>query len=406
MQRRGLLSPRRGTLEILEIFLHKNMENIDKYKVKKDVIRRGKKRCGRNDEIADYYLELGEKRRNPTLIKKYDHLRQCFKTWSVDYYKKQKVKDVKKVLRCKDIFCFNCQSQLAGQRYTKYVPFLEELSKVFDIYHVTHTVPNPLGPDLKNTVDNMYKKYAYINQYIQGKRKIKGIDFSHLGWIGTIRALEITSKITDKGIEYHPHFHSYMVLKKGLKNLTKPNIYNVNSFSFKEGKKGVQRFFSDFEILLQKIWYLVYNGIKVNRKNLAELTEGYSGIVEKCKPGKYHEVFKYVIKGTFKDSVFAYDYDSFRYLYDTLHGRRIINGYGAFRGFNFDSDEEEEVSELVEKEYSQILAELNAVESPFCGYDNVNDVLSNIGAGITYISKRKIAKDIFHTEEKSKRGKK
>ena len=387
----------------METTLHKNMENLQNFKIEKDIVRRGKKRCRNNEEIADYYLELGEKRQNSTLIKKYDHLRQCFKTWSVDYYKKQKVKDVKKVLHCKDIFCFNCQSQLSDQRLAKYAPFFDDISEAFDLYHITHTVPNPLGPELKETVDRMYERYVYLNQYIQCKRKVKGLDLSFLGWVGTVRTLEIKSKITDKGIEYHPHFHCIYIFKKGLRGLTKPNLKNVNSFSFNEGKKGVQRFFSDFEILMQKLWYLIYNGIKVTCDNIMDLKEGYSGTVDKCKPGQYHEVFKYVIKGTFKDSVFAYDYDSFRYLYDTLHGRHVIEGYGCLKGLKFNADEED--SEAL-AEYKKIVDELNANEKPWEGHENVNDVLANMGAGITYISKNKIAKNIPKKGNKSKRSKK
>lgn len=374
------------------------MKNFDNLKIKKDVVKRGIKRSSRNDEIADMYLDLGERRRDENLMKKFDTLRNCFKTWTIDYYRDQKVKDVLSVLRCHDIFCQNCQAQLSAVRAEKYVPLLDRIIEEYDLYHITHTVPNCLGPELKNTVDKMYKKFAYVAQYFFGKRNAKGVDFSQFGCVGIIRALEISTKLSDKGLEFHPHFHCIYVMEKGLRGLCKPKLENVNVYSFSQ-KNGF-RAFSDFEIFMQKMWFLLYEGFKFTLDNLESIREGYSGTVDKCKKGKYHEVFKYVMKGLFKDNMLSFDTDAFQYLYDTLHRRKVIQGYGIFYNCKFESDEFELSEEEREAEYEKIIDELRSIERPWCGYEKPTDVLESMGRGITYISRRRIAEEVKQRNKK------
>ena len=220
------------------------------------------------------------------------------------------------------------------------------------------------------------------------------------GFVGAIRALEITTKMTERGVEYHPHFHCYFLYKKGTKKLLTDNKVHINKFSFKERSSQVTKF-SDFEIFMQKLWYLIYNGDsknKVTKKAIEELDLGYSGVVSPVKPGKYHEVFKYVMKGPFKDNVFAEDYDSFRYLYDTLHGRKVIQGYGLFHNFKFEVDDGE--SERL-AEYEQLIQELTANEKPEELCEKLYTVIDSMQRGVRYISKRRIG-----PEDKKKKGKK
>ncbi len=62
-----------------------------------------------------------------------------------------------------------------------------------------------------------------------------------------------------------------------------------------------ERYFSDFEILLQKVWRLRYEGIKLTQKNIEGIKEGCSVICDNAA-GKYKEVFKYATKEIFKES--------------------------------------------------------------------------------------------------------
>lgn len=380
------------------------MKNIENLTIDKSVIKKGARKAQRNEEIACLYLELGEKRGNIDLIKKYDTLLACFKTFDIDYYQKQKVKDIKKVYKCHDIFCVNCQSQLAKERFLKYGPFLDSLRDYYDIYHVTFTVVDPLGPKLKDTVDRMYDKFPYIIKYFFGTKN-KKLNLEKFGFVGAIRTLEITSKMTEKGIEYHPHFHCYFLFKKGTKKLITQNKVHINDFSFSKRSSAIRKF-SDFEIFMQKLWYLTYNGDEKNKvtlKALEELKQGYSGVVEPVKPGQYHEVFKYVLKGTFKDNVFAEDIDSFRYLYDTLHKRKIIQGYGIFHNFKFSVDDGE--SERL-AEYESLIKSLSSVEDPKAMYEQLDYVMDSMQRGVRYISKRRIGSSEDKKKKDKKKGKK
>lgn len=350
---------------------------IDKNKIKKSA-----RKVQGNDVIAEYYKELFEE--TGFAENKAEAVKSCLKVWDVDYYRLQKVKDVLRVNLCHDKFCPNCQNLVSLRRYAKYKPVLDKLLENYSIYHVVFTVPNCSAVKLNVTLKNMYSKFVYVVQYMQGKRKVKNIDFKKYGFVGAVRSLEITISKTD----FHPHFHCLFVLKKDFQEKRK----YINDYSYNNGK--LKRKFTDFEILLQKCWYLFYNGQKLTKKAFDELPLGYSVIAEKTN-GNYKEIFKYATKGLYdpKTGSFEYSYDVFKTLYNALHRRKIIQGYGILNKLTFEDELSKEEKDNL---YLEIKKKLQEIEDPFRQYIALSELCKEFDErdDITYISKNSIRENI------------
>ncbi len=332
------------------------------------------------------------------LLSNSKRMKECCQYWDIDYYRMQAVKDILRTNLCRDRFCDNCGNALAIARERKYTPMLDGLSKNFDVYHIVFTIPNPTGAELLRAVDNMYKQFAYIIRLFSGNAKIKGYPFNGYGFVGAVRALEITKN--EKEGKFHPHFHTLFVLRKGLR--LDCDRKNVNKYSFnnpdierrrrKDGKPD--RYFSDFEILLQKIWKLRIDGTKVNRENILMLSEGYSVVVEDAE-SNYHQVFKYATKGIFKDGEKnpLRGYEDFKTLYRTLYRRKVIQGYGLLNRFKFEVDLEADAK--ADEEYARVVENLKHLESPMRVYEYLSDFRSD-DKNVSYISRsaiRELLKD-------------
>lgn len=367
------------------------MIDITTATVSEKIIRKSSKRVSRNSDIADWYARLAFETDKEAIANRSLAVRDCYRFWNIEHYKKQKVKDVIRITLCHDKFCLNCQNSVAVRREEKYTAVLDKLRTVYDIYHVVFTVPNCSEHKLKYTLDTMYAKFPYLIQYLQGKRKANDINFVKFGFVGCIRALEVTQKETVQGTEFHPHFHCLFLFRKGLKK----DKYNINEYSFSNGK--LVRKFSDNEIFLQKIWYLLYNGERLIKSRLSDLKQGYSVIMDMPKPGKYHQVFKYVLGGNFKKGKPVFQYDTFKTLYASLYRRKMIQGYGILNRCEFDTDDTAISADSI---YSAIIEQLKAVEKPTPELMQVNDVIKDYenNSGIRYISRRSIVSEIKNSK--------
>ncbi|MER2000853.1 MAG: protein rep, partial [Lysinibacillus sp.] len=272
-----------------------------------------------NKTIIKYYERLSHEDSTLNLASNIDNLSNCNSWWSLDHYKEQKVKDFKKTNLCKDKFCNNCKKVKQASRMTKFVPLIEEFSKDKYLYHVVLTVPNCNGTNLKDTIKTIFKSFYSLNRYLNLNLKIKGLDFEQYGYSGSIRSLEVTFNHDD----YHPHLHCIIALDKPLDD----NRHIKNTYS--KSRKNGYRKFTDFEILIQKIWYLLNNGHKVTKKNIDELDIGYSCTVDSIDESSLFEVFKYMTK-TKDEKNNILTYDNFKTLYFALHRVRQIQGYGCF----------------------------------------------------------------------------
>lgn len=339
-----------------------------------------------NYQIAEFYENIYREKGEEVYLNKSKNINLCVKFWDFDYYKFQNVKDVKRVNLCRDKFCYNCQSMLAVKRQSKYSPQLDELRKQYKVCHVVFTVKNPTGESLKKTLNTMYTKFPYMMKFFKGQKKVKGVDFYKYGYAGAVRGLEVTYNQLSR--EYHPHFHCMFLLDNNLDLTPK----NYNSFSFSDNN-AEKRGFSDFEILLQKVWYLLMNDQKVTAKSISTLREGYSVIAEDSK-GYYHECFKYAIKGAFDPTQGSYIYKEhiFRVLQKALNGRRMIQGYGKL--YNFNDLEGELLEEEVQDEYEKYIADLRSIEKPELAIESLDEVIEH-SKHCKYISKSNLKRLIL-----------
>lgn len=330
-----------------------------------------------------------------SLKKKSRRISTCMSSWTSDYYRFQGTKDIKRVVLCKDKFCYNCQSMLAQKRYQKYVPQLHKLADDYQLLHIVFTVPNPSWSMLSGTVDQMYRAFPHLIDFFKGKKLIAGLDFSRFGYVGAVRALEVTYNRSDK--TFHPHFHCIFVMDK---NYDFTVGKHRNKFSY-DRQKGSDYFFSDFEILLQKIWYLLFNKKRVTLQNINDLDEGYDLFVCSAE-GHYHECFKYATKGIFKEGLFDKLNDEsngiFQVLQPCMDHRRIIQGYGCLHHWT-DSD-----VEILEEDfnnwYLDRIASMQAIEMPYEVKEDFKTVFDANKHGIKYMSKYNLKKQWLAYREK------
>lgn len=361
---------------------------IESFQLKYEYFNEIGKNVRFNDQLADFYRQLFRDTEDDALEFRARNVSLCSKYLDFDYYRLQAVKAFRRINLCHDRFCPNCQGLLAKKREQKYTPVLDDLAEQYSLWHVVFTVPNVPADELKRTLDRMYKKFGYMMRYLKGTKKIAGLTFGRYGFAGAIRSLEISQNFSDN--TFHPHFHCVFLLRKGL-TLEKRHI---NQFSFQGAR--LERKFSGFEVTLQKIWYLLMNGIEVNQTSIATLQQGYSVIADPMEKGNYREIFKYAIKGCFKDNA-LYDYASFETLYYALRNRRVLQGYGELFRLNFEEDSI--LDEEADEQYDAFLAKLGELEEPVFTAESLDDVQEECLRGnVRYISKSSF-KALFEKEK-------
>lgn len=321
------------------------MNVIENAIVSKEVLKDVVENIEHNKVILEYYrrlsTECGIMFSFDTMERVTTRLEDCNSVWFFDKYEQAKIKDFKKTLLCHDKFCANCKKVKQAMRMAKYSPQLEQYKD--KLYHLTLTNPNVTGVELPYTIRNMARSYKKLIRYLNGDLKIKGIDFSSWGYEGAVRSLEITFN----GDDYHPHYHTGLVMSP---NLGKRNIENKFSFNYKNGIAELVRLFCKQEILIQKIWYLLINGQKVTKKAIDELELGYSCTLVQFQEDDYAELFKYMTKAS-DQSGHTLSYENFVILYHSLYRVKQIQGYGVL--YQLSNDEDFEVYELAYEEFIQ-----------------------------------------------------
>jgi len=289
----------------------------------------------------------------------------------LDKYEKQKIKDFQKTNLCHDKFCANCKKVVQAGRMAKYIPELEKYKS--NLYHLILTVPNCSGQDLNFMYKKMAKSFRTLIRYLDCRLKVKGINFERFKYQGAVRSLEVTFK----GDSYHPHFHVGIVLDFELGRKKDINTYSYNN---KNGVRELKRLFSKEEILIQKIWYLLINNIKVTKRSIEDLEEGYSCAIEKFNEDDYAELFKYISKGSDEEGN-TLTYDNFISLYYGLYRVKQIQGYGCLYRIDDNIDLEE-----LEKQYDEYIQEIRKKESPVVAYETPQDLI--LDSEYTLISRK------------------
>lgn len=340
-----------------------------------------------NQFIGDFYERMASENempigiRNDTTIFGVDEnlsriakrIKSCSRNWIFDFYKKAKIKNLVRVERCNDRFCLNCQSLLADQRFAQYGQVLEDFTETHDVYHVVLTVPNVDASRLLSTIDLMLYMFGdRFIRYFNGSKKIRGVDFEKYGYIGAVRALEIT---TSKYYgTFHPHLHCMFILKKGL-DMSK--VY-WNRFSEDRYNKRPTRLFSSFELLIQRIWALLILKIKVTKESIENIgkycdyPDGFTCTAD-FSNHDYHEIFKYAIKGTFKNET-LFTYESFLTLYKALFKKRAYQTYGCLSDYDFNDVDEDLGLNSLDEMFDMFIRNLQLSETP----ERIEEILATI----------------------------
>ena len=322
-----------------------------------------------------------------TLENKIGNLMNCNNLWLMNTYENEGIKNLLKFMKlgdkdnikdfiktnlCKDRFCANCKKVKQASRMARFMPHIKEIGESYHLYHLTLTVPNCTGDNLRETIQKMNKSFARITEYLNPDRnkKISGVDFYRFGYVGAIRSLEVTFKKDS----YHPHFHVLLAL-----DFEEPEKHIVNAFSKRNGKNV--RKFSNLEILIQKVWYLLNNGVKVTRSNIENIATvrkklneklvddiGYSCSMDLFGDNDYQELFKYMTK-SFGDNEEYFTFKNFVVLYFQLMSLRQIQGYGCFFRIK-DIDMEEAVDDT----FAPIVDTLNSICEPVLTTEKVEDL--------------------------------
>lgn len=339
-----------------------------------------------NRIIVGYYDRFSKEDswvRKELLSRKKERLKDCNKIWQVDQYEIQKIKDFQRTNLCKDKFCSNCKKVKQASRMSKYIPALEPYNE--QLYHMVLTVPNCIGQDLEKTIKKMAKCFKQLTEYLTGHHKIEGLNFDW-GYRGSVRSFEVTFHEDS----YHPHYHVGLVLDKPL---GKKHIENTYSFDFRNGLPELKRLFSEQEILIQKIWYLLMNGVRVTKKSIDDQNLGYSCMINSFAPGDYVELFKYMTK-TKNEQGQVLSYDNFKTLYNALYRVKQIQGYGCLYQIKDEGD-----TESFEAIYEAFILGLREKENPLQSWEAPKDLLDD--TRYTLISRKsffKYLRELYHDE--------
>lgn len=321
--------------------------DLKQFEIDKDYIKNVYDNCSYNKLIIEYYRRYCIENGNTNTFKnKINSIDTCNKFWQIDRYNYSQIKDFKRTNLCKDKFCNNCKKVKQATRMSKYIPELEQYKD--NLFHLTLTVPNVVGEDLKETIRKMSSAFRRLIYCFRGKY-LSFIDFDKYGYKGAVRSLEITFN----GNSYHPHYHCAFVFDNLTLDKNIKNTYSID-FNLNRGDK----LFSEFEIQVQKIWRMIYDDIPLNSFNYDNLELGYSCNCDKFRENDYAELFKYMTKAT-NELDNPLTYDNFLTLYRSTYLIKQIQGYGCLYRIN-DKDLDEEV----DKVYCDILSFLLTNETP------------------------------------------
>ena len=394
------------------------LKSYEDYSISYEEIVDAENRTAYNVIVSEYLFRLHEEYSKWNYLSESQRLFDCSKKWLIDNYPKFNISDVRFVSHCRSKWCLHCQKLRQASRLARFEPLLTETAERYDLYHIVLTVPNVPGVKLKAICKKVLPQaFKRLVRIFRSKDKIKGLDMSRYGFHAALRSMEITYKdkyLKDVSVvtSYHPHLHCIFALKKGL-DFEK---VHENDFSYDYGT--LKTLYSDFEIMLQKLWRLIvdseldaaYNPVamtdalgdplpkshpnygkfvekpkKKNKKDgavtlkaLNALEQGYSckaDLIEHDEEDNrkdFLEVFKYACKCTSEDAR-LFIYEQFKWLYFALENVHVMQGYGAWARVKCD-EEDESLGEF----YKIFISYLRQRDIPIPQVLNLADVKKHI----------------------------
>ena len=377
-------------------------------------------RLGFTEGIADYYERLSKESgtsdpASNTYYNTAESMRMCHRVFETLTWRRNKVKAITRINLCRNKFCANCVKLIQATRLKRMYNVIAESENSKYLYHAVFTVRSVRAEELTETMDLMNKAFSMMIRYLNGTKKIRGVDFSRYGFYAAVKSIECTYK---KAGWYHPHFH--VIFAFDVPFPVEGNVENMFSFSESNG----YRTFSDDVVFFQKLWRLLYDNQKaredkirrlikarlyavpetdfediqeldsdkvrskktgktyrlgdpgnvraerITLRKIDELKDGYSVIFDRVSEGSYYEIFKYAFKSMSEDKDMM-TYEQFKALRQAFYSRQTIQTYGKWRKVELDDSIDDDIAD----EYKRYVAELNRSESPEYRVERIFDVL-------------------------------
>lgn len=390
--------------------------------------------------IGNYFYQLYEITGDELLFRTSQNVLNCNDYWFFDHYRNFQIMDVTHINLCHNRLCPNCAKMRQATLLYKFSPLIEEISETCDLFHLSVSIPNVSAEEFEDSVDNILEAFSRLMKFFFGKQKIKGVNFLNFGWRAAARSFETTYSLRrwKKAKEYHPHIHCILALDKAdtqkySDSLTIKKHINKYSYENIDGKYILKDKFTDFEVFIQKLWRLVYDGVADKNKRLREFNRkqhrlkkyfedkfrtdekfrelfpresvesgfvtkneaiagtkpkkikaayitkadidtlplGYSCKCSQVDPAGYYEVFKYVCKVTDEDNRIM-SFNQFRTLYYALKGKKTFQAYGKW--FNVKVDTIDDTMNALYNDIKRFWNEHDKPESISLKIEDVHEV--------------------------------
>ncbi len=280
---------------------------------------------------AIYFNELSLKENNRMWSirywKKYNRIMNCLTFWHFDKYEQNKLLDLKKINRCKDIFCPNCRAFSCSTALYNFMP-LFDLALYNNSYPfmITLTVPNCDYDDLEGTINKMNKSFKKFWGWLSGRSKFKAPLFLLQG---AVKVLEVT--VSKNNNTFHPHFHIIGFIKDPIMELFLKD--RDGGYQYRTGKNI---FYSQADVFIQQAWTMAVKDI--DYRILKDMSDNwYDNFICDIRtmdiPKGLYEVFKYSFKDVEIDNIEIIDK-----LAKGLFNKRMRQGYGIFYNCDMDKD--------------------------------------------------------------------
>jgi plasmid rolling circle replication initiator protein Rep len=253
----------------------------------------------------------------------------CLNHWEWNKYEENKVLDLQKIYRCKDLFCPNCRKWNVAKALVNFNPYFKDLlTKGYCPYLMTLTVPNVKGELLGEEVNRFNKAFYTLWRWLSCNNG-KGYDKRLFNAVACVRAIELN--VNEERYDFHIHIHAIIFLE----NDNKADFFKRISGGYRKISSEFI-YYSNADIFIQKLWTMAYKNINVtgfDSRSDDWRDNNICDIRELEMPGGINEVFKYC----FKDMQIL-DIKIFEYLFFALLGRRLRQGYGLLYGLKNNDD--------------------------------------------------------------------
>lgn len=296
-----------------------------------------------------------------TFYKRALRIENCLEYWLWNKYEKNKVLELKKVFRCKDLFCPNCRTVGITKAIIKFIPYFNAMiASGYHPYLMTLTNPNILALNLSDEIKKMNKALAKLMRWLIKPFKDNGKYYGGYSSrlfdvVAAIRVLEVTVQESDWHY-LHVHFHVLAFLASDKEQ----DFIKYKDGGYQYSSGGYIKY-SHADTFIQKLWKMTYDGIDINNfKNISDdWKDNYICDIRPMASSKgIYEVFKYC----FKD-IDIKNYEVFKYLCLGLKGKRIRQGYGSLYKLKIDDKDlaDDDLTKDDIKNYLQFKDELPVI---------------------------------------------